>query len=105
MSRKVLVFGNVEISHNACPVFRDVRRTAYPPASMTFIQMRMVMRLWNRWCWRLLIRRWGSRSNRLYQLASPLKIAAGAPASRFSSAKPKVWIGWLRGWRYGLRCY
>jgi hypothetical protein len=33
-----------------------------------------------------------------------LKIAASASASRPSSAKLKVWIGWLRGWR-GLRCY
>ena len=38
-------------------------------------------------------------------VARPLKIAASASASRSSSAKPKVWIGWLRGWRYGLRCY
>ena len=63
------------------------------------------MRLWGRWRRRLLIRRYGSRANRLYRLASPLKIAASASASRSSSAKPKVWIGWLRGWRYRLRCY
>ena len=43
-------------------------------------------------------------SIRLYRLAGPAKIAANASASRSSSAKPKVWIGWLRGWRYGLRC-
>ena len=47
----------------------------------------------------------GKYSNRLYRLVSPLKIAASASASRSSSAKPKVWIGWLRGWRYGLRRY
>jgi len=33
-----------------------------------------------------------------------LKFAAGAAASR-TSAKPKVWIGWLWGWRYGLGHY
>ena len=50
-------------------------------------------------------KRLGKKSNRWYRLASPLKIAASASASRSSSAKPNVWIGWLRGWRYGLRCY
>jgi hypothetical protein len=43
------------------PRFRDVRRTSYPPASMAFIQMRRVMRLWGRWRRRLLIRRYASR--------------------------------------------
>src|ERR1700677_5007938 len=38
-------------------------------------------------------------------LKRSLKIAASASASRSSSTKPKVRIGWLRGWRYGLRCY
>jgi hypothetical protein len=39
----------------ANPVFRDVRRTSCPPASMAFIQMRRVMRFWGRWRKRLLI--------------------------------------------------
>ena len=45
------------------------------------------------------------QSNRWYRRASPLKIAASASASRSSSAKMKIGIGWLRGWRYRLRCY